>query len=286
MVKKWLWVSLALAVVLLVSACQSDSTEEAPESTAMNEATFVATEYAYQGPESISAGWTRLVLDNQGELGHDLILIKLAEGKTTDDVLAALAGEGPPDWAEFYGGVSAEAGQAESYLAKLTPGNYALLSFGQNEDGPPDAAQGMLANLAVTEAAAGAGDPALPEPDASVRLVDYAFDVSGDIGSGKQLLRVSNNGTETHEMIVMRLQDGTTFEDFQAAMEQQMSGETGSEPPVEEVGGTFLSPGVETYLTLDFEKPGNYVLICFFPSPNNDMQPHVALGMVQEIAVE
>jgi hypothetical protein len=71
-----------------------------------------------------------LTLDNQGQLPHDLILIKLGEGKTVDDVMAALEAGGPPEWAGFYGNIMAEAGQSKSYVVELKPGNYVLLSFG------------------------------------------------------------------------------------------------------------------------------------------------------------
>lgn len=311
---------LLFILALIISACQSvgqDPEQEAaveqsvvqepdaPDTAEVEPAavTFVATEYAYDGPESLEAGWTHITLDNQGELAHDFILVKLSEGKTIDDVMAALEAEGPPEWAEFYGGVSAEPSANASYYVELTPGNYVALSFGAAEDAPPDAAQGMIANLTIAAASSPAGEPVLPEADASVDLVDYAFGVQGTIGQGEQLLHVTNKGTEMHEIIAFHLKDGMTKDDFMAALASEMGGEGETpvgeaageasgesapeeEPPFEQVASTFLSPGISTLVNMEFAEPGTYVFICFIPSPNNEMQPHFAMGMIEEIIVQ
>ena len=97
----------------------------------MPEATFVGSEYAYDGPKSIDGGWTRVTLDNQGELGHDLILLRLLEGKTVDDVTAMLADDGaPPAWIDVKGGATAEPGSSASFVSNLEAGNYVMFSFG------------------------------------------------------------------------------------------------------------------------------------------------------------
>ena len=281
---------LFVVYLLLLAACSpaspvvEDTTEADAAEAGINEVTFTAVEYSFEGPESIPAGWTRLTLDNQGELSHDLLPVKLAEGKTIDDVMAALEAEGPPEWATLYGQVTAEAGQRESYLADLAPGDYVILSFGGSEEGPPDAAQGMIHSLTVTEAEGAIAEAALPQADIEVDLVDYDFVVAGDIKTGEQMLRVSNEGQQMHEVAAFRLNEGISFEDFQTMLESEEEPE--GEPPFEEVGWTLLSPGVSTYVTMDFEQPGNYVLVCIIPSPEHDMQPHAALGMVEQIIVE
>lgn len=269
-------------LALVVSACQVG----VPAGTArLNEATFIATEYAYQGPERLAGGWTRLTLDNQGQLAHDLIVVKLGEGKTLDDVMAALEAEGPPDWAQFYGGVTVEPGASESYTVDLTPGNYVLLSFGQAEDAPPDAALGMVASLTVAGVETDIPDSALPKADAEISLVDFSFVVSDGIEAGEQTLKVTNAGTQLHELVVYRLKEGKTMADFQAMLDLAMAGEEPQgEPPFDEVGSAFISPGVVNYVTMDFE-PGNHIFICHLPSPTHEMQPHFALGMVQEVTV-
>jgi hypothetical protein len=273
--------------VLLLAACSTAAETEVEDATAeaaVNEVTFTAVEYSFEGPESISAGWTRLRLDNQGERSHDLIPVKLGEGKTVDDVMAALELEGPPEWATIYGQVTAESGQSASYLVDLAPGNYVLLSFGDSEDGPPDAAQGMIHTLTVTEGESEVTEADLPLADASVDLVDYSFVVDGDIETGEQLLYLHNTGTEMHELSIVRLKEGTSFADIQAMLESGEEYE--GEPPFEDVGFMLLSPGISTYVPMDFEKPGTYVLTCFIPSVQHEGMPHYELGMIQEITVQ
>ena len=283
-------VFLVLAVAL--AACQSAlpqtgdtaGTSEAVDQSGINEATFVATEYVYQGPESIPGGWSRLTLDNQGQQPHDLIMVRLAEGKTVEDVMAALEAEGPPEWATLYGGVSAQAGQSESYVVDLEPGSYVMFSFGDEEQGPPDAAQGMIRTLTVTAAESDVAESDLPQADVTVDMLDYTFARNGDIQAGEQVLRVSNKGKEVHEMIVFRLKEGATLEDLQPWLSEEGTPPEG-EPPFEDVGSTFLSPGITAYMTMDFQ-PGQHVFYCFLPSPANEMKPHFMLGMVHEVMVE
>jgi hypothetical protein len=284
----WIFSILMVILVLMVSACQnlpSNVAEAAPAK--LNEATFIASEYAYQGPESIPGGWSHLTLDNQGKLAHDLILVKLGEGKTTNDVMDALAAEGPPEWAEFYGNITAEPGQKAAYTVKLVPGNYAILSFGQAEDGPPDAAQGMLAALKVGEPQAEVNEAELPQAKAEINLVDFSYVIKGELAAGEQTIRINNTGKEMHELVIYRLKDGATLADFQAALDKEMNGEEVSpaDMPAEEAGATFISPGVSTYVNLDLEA-GNYIFICHLPSPAHEMQSHFALGMLQQVKVQ
>lgn len=266
---------LASFIVLIAAvACQAAPAE-------LPEVTFVGTEYAYEGPESIAGGWTRINFDNQGELPHDLMLMRLLDGKSVDDVMAILAEEGaPPAWIDMVGSVSAGPGENNFFVSDLEPGDYVMLSFSGGDEGPPDAAQGMIGDLNVTDSNGEIPESALPEADATISLVDYQFVIDG-LESGKQTVRVSNDGSELHEAIIFRLKEGKTMADFQAFMESETPE---GEPPMDQVGGVFLSPGNVTYTTLDLDS-GNHVFLCFIPSEKNEMQPHFMLGMMAEVAV-
>jgi uncharacterized cupredoxin-like copper-binding protein len=289
----------ALIVLLALSGCQPvqapGGTVPPPESTApesapagaLNDITVAAVEYSFDAPESVPAGWTRFTLENQGELEHDFQLFKIEEGKTLDDVMAALEAESPPEWAEFYGSATAAAGESNWFTANLTPGSYVYLSFGSEESGPPDAAQGMLGALTVTEAAGPVTEEAPIDEDVSIELVDHQFVIEGELAAGEQVLRVVNTGSEMHEVTFFKLNEGKTMNDFLTLIQQEMSGEPvpESDIPGEFVGGTILSPGLVTYTAQAFA-PGDYVLICFVPSPEHDMQPHAALGMIQQVTIQ
>jgi hypothetical protein len=261
----------------------SEATSGMGSGAGINEVTFRASEYRFEAPESAAAGWTRFTLENVGEQPHDLMLLKPEAGKTISDVLTALEAEAPPDWAALYGGVSAGPGETRAYTVNLDAGSYIALSFGQNESGPPDAAQGMIHEFTVAGEAAELSPEALPQADVTVNMIDYAFAITGTLRSGEQTIRVMNTGEALHEMQVFRLNEGTTFEQFTAMLDQEP--QEGQEPPFTYVGGPVMSPGVDGFVTLNLEA-GTHVLVCFIPAPEHGGQPHYKLGMITQVDVE
>src|SRR4051812_30389184 len=108
-------IAMGLLLILSVSACQMATTSISPtgEGLPMNEISFTAFEYGYEGPQSIAGGLTRIGLANRGEKPHDLLLFRLDDGKTLQDVVAgfeAAAAAGveatPPPWVKLYGGIA------------------------------------------------------------------------------------------------------------------------------------------------------------------------------------
>ncbi len=248
-------------------------------------ATYKGVEYSFQGPDQLAAGWTRLTLDNQGKAAHDLQLFKLDPGKTLQDVTQALAGNGPPDWAHQYGSVAAGPGKQASFITNLTPGNYVLLSFGDNQQGPPDAAQGMLKLVTVSGTAPAASAVQLPKPDVTVNMVDYHFEITGTFKSGSQTVFLKNSGTEMHEAQVLQLKPGTTFEQFQKLLMQSNPSQQQSQIPATPVWGMTLSPNTSAYSTVSLT-PGDYAVVCFIPSAKNGGKPHYMLGMISSVTVK
>jgi plastocyanin len=110
---------------------------------------------------------------------------------------------------------------------------------------------------------------------------DYSFESPETLETGYQTLTFTNTGKELHHLQLVRLNDGVTLEQFQAAMPQ---GEAAMMPLVELVGGVGLVvPGQTATATVHLEKPGIYVELCFVPDANG--VPHLALGMVKPIEV-
>jgi hypothetical protein len=283
-------ISLVVALAALMacgtaapSAQQSPTAAPASAAAPVPELVIVAKEYSFAGPESIPGGWTQVTLDNQGAKAHDLILFKLDEGKSMDDVMAALESQAPPDWITLFGQSSAQAGQRRMFIANLLPGNYAMISFGDEENGPPDAAQGMVKGLTVT--AATAAQVALPQAGTTIDMVDFGFVVS-EIKAGKQLIQASNKGAEDHEAVFFRIRDGKTIDDVRALLklpeEQQ---EQQYAELLTDVGTIVASAGQTTYAKQELAA-GRYALICFLPSVGNGGKPHAELGMLQEVIVK
>jgi plastocyanin len=146
------------------------------------------------------------------------------------------------------------------------------------------AAQQHAHPRAAAPATAATAAAAAPSPAARARVVtvtarDYAFEAPDTIAAGLTTVRLVNRGPELHHVQLLRLDDGKTLADLNAALK------AGGPPPrwVRDVGGPNTPvPGGESRATLDLA-PGRYVIACFIPSA--DQTPHIAKGMVREITV-
>jgi hypothetical protein len=214
-------VGLATALSAAQLAC-------AAEAAGLTELSIVAGagadhEYHFDLPADVPSGATRVSLDNEGAEAHHAQLVRLDDGATADDLAAAIAEGGPPaalDVGAFVGGTGlvapGEVSRADA-VVDLEPGNYVFLCFVDGPDGQPHVAHGMLQPFAVHRAE---DENPLPEADAVVELVDYAFDLPDTI-DGEAVLEVRNDGeAEPHEMIIARLDGDTTAADVGAAMER------------------------------------------------------------------
>lgn len=106
-----------------------------------------ATDFAFEfGP--VEAGRTSFVLTNEGTEAHFLLLVKLAEGVTLEQLLASEDGEGMTE-GEWETRI-ASAGDDEAVTFDVEPGTYGLLCFLPTTDGTPHTMLGMQAELTVT----------------------------------------------------------------------------------------------------------------------------------------
>jgi plastocyanin len=279
------------SLALVLAACtppesDGEGSDDSGESRAP--VTFTATEFAYEGPETIPGGMTEVVLENKGKEGHSLMFFRLDEGKTPDDFFASfekvMTGEAPiPDWLSFPGGIAGiPGGQSASAVLDLEPGNFLVLSL---EEAPGsdqvDAERGMVHMLTVTEPEGPAAE--VPETDMTVSMNDFSFAPSANLKAGPQMIKFENKGKQPHEAVVMRLAEGVTADDF-VEMASADEWPDGPPPVTAAGGGAPLDPGGTSYVSMDLE-PGKYMVICYVPDPEGGM-PHFAKGMVDEFTVE
>jgi hypothetical protein len=59
-------------------------------------------DYAFQAPDTVPAGLTLFVLENQGTVRHELVLVRLKQGHTLAEVIAAKT---PPERLALYDGI-------------------------------------------------------------------------------------------------------------------------------------------------------------------------------------
>ena len=260
------------AVAVMLGACRS--TPPGP-----NVVTVTAHDFAFEAPAEIPAGLTTFRLVNTGPSLHHLQLIKLEDGKTADDYIAALkAGGPPPRWASLQGGPNPpEPGSSASATVELEPGSYAMICFVPGADGIPHLFKGMTHPFKVTGAAA--TGVAEPKADLVMKLVDFDFQLSTPLTAGRHTIRIENAGTQPHEVAFIRLQPGKTPADFGAWGEKPV----GPAPGSLEGGVSGIMPGAHAWAEVDLP-PGDYALMCFFPDAT-DGKPHFVHGMAKLVHV-
>jgi len=246
-----------LVLVLLLFACGAEvSFDDLPEIV------VTARDLEFDGPDTAEGGMVRVTLRNEGSVSHQLELVRVAEGIGESDILEAI---GRRDIAALNNMVTYHGGPNEvppdssrTVVTELEPGTYVLLCFVSTDGGTLHVLQGMVATMDVT-APVSEIEWTPPEPDATVSLRDFEFELSGDIGAGRQIVLVENHGSQPHEwrLITAGLPGG---------------------------GSSTISPGRATWVELDSE-PGRYAFICYVPSEAHGGRQHIDLGMRASIEV-
>jgi hypothetical protein len=115
--------------------------------------TIKLVDYDFQPSQPLKAGRQRIMVENAGPQPHEVVLLKLAPGKTTEDfgMWAERGMKGPPP-AQPLGGVTLlDKGARGSFTADLTPGDYGFICFYPDQkDGKPHLAHGMMKNFKVS----------------------------------------------------------------------------------------------------------------------------------------
>ena len=137
----------------------------------------------------------------------------------------------------------------------------------------------MVRALRVVEAAP-SGEPA-PRADATLRLNDFAFALSGPLQAGSRTVHLVNDGPQAHEVVLIRLAEGASAKEFIA---RYRPGGLPNSAGREAGGLTGLDPGREGYVHLELE-PGRYGLLCFLADPVTGA-PHFSRGMWMDIEVK
>lgn len=275
-------VTLALALAALVAACGGVATPAATAATATPTATAVptapqtpevavkASDFALDLPDRLPAGIVRVTLENTGKVTHNLLLARLKETKTADEVKAALA-KGPAGLAaisDFSGGpAGTPPGERRQVILDLADGQYAALSSAAfSEDKAPDFFKGML-RIVTVDASAGVGK-AVPDAAITATYPDGApVKLSATARTGKQNWLLVLDGKAPHTPLIAKLAAGKTADDL-ATWLKTRSGSA----PADFVGGMHsLSPGKRGWTVLDLA-PGNYVVFDSLGAPS-DSQP-------------
>ena len=280
--------SALLAVVATAAAAgavHAGVSSNGPRSAKANVVTVTTTDYAFQAPDTIAAGRTTFHLVNKGPEFHHVWLIKLEQGKTLKDLMEAAKTPGPlPKWAVDVGGPNTPMPGGESWATlDLEAGRYVMACvIPSMKDGQPHFMKGMVKEVTVSarRGVEQAGKVAAPAADVVMTLDDYDFRVSTPITRATKTIQLRNVAEQTHEAIIVKLNPGTTVDQFLAAMEKPQG-----PPPGALVGGiTGIAKGRTAEIPTSFTA-GDYALICFVPDAK-DGKPHLMHGMVKPFSVK
>ena len=264
-----------LSVVLLFLIASWSSVASAEDITS-----FTAIDYGFSGPDHIQAGSRLVQITNEGQDLHHMQVIRLPEDKTLADVQAAMKSSPQhlPNWIKYVGGPNAilPGAQASSTLL-LSPGRYALLCLIPDQHGVLHGARGMVKALTVTPTAI---QDQMPRSSVIIRQRDFGFTLSRRLKPGRHIVEVQNDGTQPHEVVLVKLKAGATAAGVATALET-----ASGPPPGEPVGGVVgIDPGERGFFISDLQS-GRYGLICFFTDRQSGAA-HYHKGMTLDFTVE
>jgi uncharacterized cupredoxin-like copper-binding protein len=113
--------------------------------------TVTLVDYGFKFSQPLQAGRQTIRVVNQAGQSHELVLVRLAPGKSPADVLAWMEKmEGPPPGAPIGGSTPMAQGEENLLEINLTPGEYGLICFVPDaKDGKAHFAHGMVSTFTV-----------------------------------------------------------------------------------------------------------------------------------------
>jgi len=270
---------LSPALFLGLAACAPKS--GTTPAAAPQDVVVTTKDFAFSAPDTIAPGLTTFRVTNEGQQDHHVILGRLEQGRTLQDLMTFMK-ENPtaePPFLSWRGAAGAlAAGQTvNGATVDLPAGNYVMMCFVMDPaDQQPHLLKGMMQELVVAGTTVTAK---APEAHGEIRMKDFAFDASA-LSAGVHTIHVVNDGPQTHEIQLIRLNEGTSVQDFLAGLAPGAKGP----PPGAMLGGPgAFSPGLDGYWTTTFT-PGHYIFVCFVPDVASGM-PHIMKGMVHEFTI-
>jgi hypothetical protein len=110
-------------------------------------------DYAFQSTRPLTPGKHTILVTNTATQPHELVLLRLAPGKTVEDfgTWATTGGmKGPPPALPLGGVGVLDGGSSGAFAVDLAPGNYGLICFVPDaKDGKPHLMHGMMRQVTV-----------------------------------------------------------------------------------------------------------------------------------------
>jgi len=265
-----------LAACLISVGCQRKIAEkEAPPFR------IIATDAGFEAPDGIAAGLRHIVFENRGSEIHEAMLVKLLKGMSANDYMAAVKmGSLFPEGALDYSGPGLTSpGETAEIWLRLDPGHYIIICWnGDHAKTTPVHAFNVRD--------VGADDDRMPKEDLVLKLVDFRFELEGNLHKGVQVIRIETLGPAMHEVDIYGLHEGRTVADLNRWRKEEGHGPA----PAEALGGALDSHDLSRVVWLRKKfTPGRYVLHCEMPvttTAASTKLTHADVGMVREIEIK
>ena len=112
---------------------------------------------------------------------------------------------------------------------------------------------------------------------------EHSFAGPDSLPAGWTRIRLRNQGSQFHHLLLTKLAEGKSLADFTAAVQANQS--PGPDLLTENGGVNILSPGTDGTVVVNLQ-PGTYVISCFVNDLGDPQQvPHAAKGMVKQLTV-
>lgn len=283
---------LLTGMLTMLAGCGGDDGVAAAESAADRTAAdpalseplptieITARDYAFDLPATLPGGVVDMALRNEGNEPHFAAFARPAEGKTLQDVRAALttppgsAPPGPPPFLEYAALGTVSSGGISRLTTNLPAGRYVLFCAIPAPDRTPHNVLGMMVDVEVTPGPEGR----LPETLATVRAFDYAFGGIPAFKPGTNRITLENRGKQMHEIDLVELAEGKTLEDAVA-----WAATFDGPPPMRFLGGPAVNVGQSAVGTFELEPGVRYAFVCIVPDSLGDFAPHLTKGMYSPV---
>jgi hypothetical protein len=243
---------------------------------------IIATDAGFDAPNGIAAGLRHIVFENRGTEIHEAMLVKLPKGMSANDYVAAVkSGSLFPKGALDYSGPGLTSpGETSEMWLRVDPGQYIIICWNSGH-----AKTTPVHPFTVHDIGA---DDETPKEDLVLKLVDFRFELEGNLHKGVQVIRVETPGPSMHEVDIFRLHEGRTVADLNGWRKQEGHGPA----PADALGGVLDSHDLSRVVWLRRKfTPGRYVLHCELPittaaSATSTKITHADVGMVREIEIK
>ncbi len=273
------WLLIIAGIVALASCSRSRVSEDEPS-------LIIATDSGYVAPDTLHEGLNHIVYENHGSSIHECMFIRLPDDMSGAQYLAAVDSgyDFPPGAIDCSGaGLTSPLQRVELWLP-LDAGRYLLACWfrGHLTHIPPH-------TLVVH------GQPRVPvtppHEDATLKEIDFRYELSSQIHTGPQTIRVETVGPSMHEFDCFLLEGGRSVRDLSAWYANDMKGS----PFATAMGGVLDHHDLSrvVWFRRNFTM-GHYVFWCDMPMIQSGKEAeagaaahvtHAQAGMVLEFDV-